>query len=127
PTLLRQLVESLVSRARINIQVSAEGERKLPADVQVGLYRIAQEALNNVVKHAGATEAVLTLRMDDTVRLTVVDNGKGFDPSSVTADHLGLKIMRERAEAFGAHLIIYSEPDEGTQITVIWQDKLETP
>ncbi len=125
PTLLRQLVESLLSRARINIQVSAEGERKLPADVQVGLYRIAQEALNNVVKHAGASEAVLTLRMEDTVRLTVVDNGKGFDPSGVTADHLGLKIMRERAESFGAHLIIYSEPDEGTQITVIWQDKLE--
>jgi len=126
PTLLRQLVESLVGRSRINIQVSTEGERKLPADVQVGFYRIAQEALNNLVKHAAADEAVLTLRMDNTVRLSVVDNGKGFDPSSVTADHLGLKIMRERAESFGANLIIYSEPDEGTQISVLWQDKLET-
>src|SRR3990172_5711229 len=95
-------------------------------EVQVGFYRIAQEALNNLVKHAAADEAVLTLRMDNTVRLSVVDNGKGFDPSSVTADHLGLKIMRERAESFGANLIIYSEPDEGTQISVLWQDKLET-
>lgn len=127
PTLLRQLVESLVGRSRINIQVSTDGDRKLPADVQVGLYRIAQEALNNLVKHAAADEAVLTLRMDKTVRLTVVDNGKGFDPSGVTADHLGLKIMRERAESIGANLIIYSEPNEGTQITVLWQDKLETP
>ena len=97
------------------------GERKLPPDVQVGLYRIAQEALNNVVKHAQASQAVLSLRLGDAVRLTVADNGAGFDPAAVTADHLGLKIMRERAEAMGAQLRIYSEPGEGTQISVIWQ------
>lgn len=120
PTLLRQLTEALSGRARINIQLSAEGERKLPADVQVSLYRIAQEALNNVFKHSKASEAVVTLRMADSVRLTVVDNGAGFDPSTVTADHLGVKIMRERAEAIGAKLSIYSEPDDGTQISVVW-------
>jgi PAS domain S-box-containing protein len=122
PTLLRQLTEALSGRSRINIQLSAEGERKLPADVQVGLYRLAQEALNNIVKHAKANQAIVTLRCsDETVRLTVADNGMGFDPTAVTADHLGLKIMRERAEAIGAKLTIYSEPDEGTQISVIWQ------
>jgi PAS domain S-box-containing protein len=120
PTLLRQLTEALSGRARINIQLSAEGERKLPADVQVSLYRIAQEALNNVFKHAKASEAVVTLRMADSVRLTIADNGAGFDPSTVTADHLGVKIMRERAEAIGAKLSIYSEPGEGTQISVVW-------
>jgi signal transduction histidine kinase len=120
PTLLRQLTEALSGRARINIQLSAEGERKLPADVQVSLYRIAQEALNNVFKHAKATEAVVTLRMGDTVRLTVADNGTGFDPSTVTADHLGVKIMRERSDAIGAKLSIYSEPGEGSQISVVW-------
>ncbi|GAP17613.1 sensor histidine kinase [Levilinea saccharolytica] len=121
PTLLRQLTEALSGRSRINIQLSAMGERKLPADVQVGLYRLAQEALNNVVKHAKASEAVVTLRCsEETVRLMVADNGVGFDPSTVTADHLGLKIMRERAEAIGAKLTIYSEPGEGTQITVVW-------
>jgi PAS domain S-box-containing protein len=121
PTLLRQLTEALSGRSRISIQLSAEGERKLPADVQVGLYRLAQEALNNVVKHARASQAVVTLRCsDETVRLTVADNGVGFDPTAVTADHLGLKIMRERAEAIGAKLSIYSEPGEGTQISVIW-------
>lgn len=122
PTLLRQLTEALSGRSRISIQLSAEGERKLPADVQVGLYRLAQEALNNVVKHARASQAVVTLRCsDEMVRLTVADNGVGFDPTAVTADHLGLKIMRERTEAIGAKLTIYSEPGEGTQISVIWQ------
>ena len=122
PTLLRQLTEALSGRSRISIQLSAEGERKLPADVQVGLYRLAQEALNNIVKHAKANQAIVTLRCsDETVRLTVADNGMGFDPTAVTADHLGLKIMRERAEAIGAKLTIYSEPDEETQISVNWQ------
>jgi len=133
PTLLRQLVDALIGRARINIQLSAEDSpggdsgsgHKLPADVQVGLYRIAQEALNNVVKHARASEAAITLRTGDVVRLTVADNGKGFDPAQVTADHLGLKIMRERAETIGAKISIYSEPGEGTQITIIWQGKEE--
>ena len=121
PTLLRQLTEALAGRSRMTIQLSAEGERKLPADVQVGLYRLAQEALNNVVKHARASQAVVTLRCtEESVRLTVADNGVGFDPSTVTADHLGLKIMRERAEAIGAKLSIYSEPGEGTQISIIW-------
>ena len=54
------------------------------------------------------------------VRLTVADNGAGFDPSTVTADHLGLRIMRERAEAIGAKLSVYSEPGEGTQDSVVW-------
>ncbi len=120
PTLLRQLSEGMVSRARISIQLNAEGERKLPADVQVGLYRIAQEALSNVTKHAKATQAIVTLRLGETVRLTVADNGAGFDPGAVAADHLGLRIMRERAEAIGARLSVYSEPGEGTQISAVW-------
>jgi signal transduction histidine kinase len=124
--LLRQLTEAMVSRSRIAIQLSAEGERKLPADVQVGLYRIAQEALNNVVKHAKATQSVVTLRLGETVRLTVADNGAGFDPGAVTADHLGLRIMRERAEAIGARFSMYSEPGEGTQVSVVWDVKRET-
>lgn len=120
PTLLRQLAEALAGRSRCAIQLSAEGERRLPADVQVGLYRIAQEALNNVVKHAQAGAAIVTLRQGDPVRLTVADDGVGFDTSTVTADHLGLRIMRERAEAIGARLTISSEPGEGTHISVVW-------
>jgi signal transduction histidine kinase len=132
PTLLRQLTEAMIGRARISVQLSTEGGagdasvRKLPAEVQVGMYRLAQEALNNVVKHAKASQAVVTLRLGEfargePVRLTVADNGVGFDPSTVTADHLGLQIMRERAESIGAKFSIYSEPGEGTQISVIWK------
>jgi PAS domain S-box-containing protein len=123
PTLLRQLSEALTGRDRIDIQFSSEGERKLPPDVQVAFYRIAQEALNNVVKHSKASQAVVVLRLGDQVRLGITDNGTGFDPTSVTADHLGLKIMRERSEAIRANFSLYSEPGEGTQVTVTWQDK----
>lgn len=119
--LVQQLCESMIGRARLPIEVSAEGERKLAPDVQVALYRITQEALNNVVKHSRATQAVVTLRLQDTVRLSIADNGSGFDPALVSADHLGLKIMRERADAIGARLNISSEPGEGTQVTVSWK------
>ena len=119
--LVQQLCESMIGRARLPIEVSAEGQRKLTPDVQVALYRITQEALNNVVKHSRATQAIVTLRLQDTVRLSIADNGSGFDPALVSADHLGLKIMRERADAIGARLSISSEPGEGTQVTVSWK------
>ncbi len=121
--LLRQLCESVIGRDRLPIQLSVEGQRKLPAAVQVGLYRIAQEALNNIVKHAKATQAIVTLRLDDPVRLVVADNGFGFDMSAVPPDHFGLQIMRERADLIGATISIYGEPNEGTQISVTWQAK----
>jgi PAS domain S-box-containing protein len=121
PTLLRQLAEAITGRARLQVELHVEGERKIPPEVQVGLYRITQEALNNIVKHAKATQAVVTLLLNEPVRLTVADNGISFDPSTVTADHLGLKIMRERAGNIGATFTIYSEPGEGTQISVLWE------
>ena len=121
PTLLKQLTEALIGRARIDIQLICSGERKLPAEVQVGLYRIAQESLNNIVKHARATQAVVTLYTSDTVRLTIADNGVGFDPGMVKPDHIGLRIMRERAESIGADFKVASQSGEGTQISIIWQ------
>ncbi len=123
PVLLRQLAEAMTGRARIPVHLNAGSggpDRRLPPDVQVGLYRIAQEALNNVAKHANATQAIVTLRQADSVRLTVADDGAGFDPNAVGADHLGLRIMRERAEAIGARFNLYSEPGEGTQVSVVW-------
>ena len=58
-------------------------QRTLPPDVQLAFYRITQEALNNIVKHAKATQVIVTLRLDDKVRLSIVDNGVGFDPAAV--------------------------------------------
>jgi signal transduction histidine kinase/streptogramin lyase len=120
PDLLRQLCESLIGRARLPIELCVEGTRRLPPDLQLCLYRITQEALNNIVKHAKATQAFVTLKMDEKVTLTIVDNGSGFDPGRVPPDHLGLKIMCERAQALGAEISIYSEAGKGTQVFVSW-------
>ncbi len=120
PNLIRQLCESLVGRARLPIDVSVDGQRKLPPEVQVALYRITQEALNNVVKHSKATQAAVMLQLGEPVRLSIVDNGRGFESDGISADHLGLKIMRERAEAIGASIVIASEAGEGSRVTVTW-------
>ncbi len=121
PVLLRQLAESVTGRSCIDVQLQVEGSRRLAPEVQVALYRIAQEALNNIIKHSRATQALISLRLAERVFLAVTDNGAGFDPAAVTADHLGLKIMRERAEAAGAKFSLYSEPGEGVQISVSLQ------
>ena len=121
PDLLRQLCESLIGRARLPIQFSAEGQAKIPADVQIALYRITQEALNNIVKHAKATHVIVTLQLSESVRLAIIDNGSGFDVDTISPDHLGLRIMCERAESIGARCHVYSQPGEGTQISVTWQ------
>jgi signal transduction histidine kinase len=120
PALFRQLADALTGRSRISIQCNCSGERILPADIQIGFYRIAQEALNNIVKHSKATQAVVTLSMGETVSLLIVDDGIGVDLNLVTADHLGIKIMRERAEAIGAKFNIESIPNLGTRVSVNW-------
>jgi PAS domain S-box-containing protein len=125
PDLLRQLCESLIGRARLPIQFSPEGQSKIPPDVQIALYRITQEALNNIVKHAKATQVNVSLQMGSTVRLRIVDDGCGFNLASISPDHLGLKIMCERGESIGARCSIYSQPGEGTHISVIWQSENE--
>jgi signal transduction histidine kinase len=100
----------------------------------VTFYRIAQEALQNVAKHAEARNVALRLEASPSlepeqaagdwrgqVRLQVSDDGKGFEPSSVQANRLGLRIMRERAESIGARLTVEARPSQGTQITLAWQ------
>ena len=121
--LLRQLAEATMGRSRLPVTVTAEGDGKLPPDVQIALYRIAQEALNNVAKHSGASRCTLTVRWDSIgARLTVSDDGRGFDPERVSQDHLGLGIMRERAQAIGAALRIAGDPGQGTTVEVAWRD-----
>ena len=75
-----------------------EEDCSVPAEVQIALYRITQEALDNMVKHARASQAEVRLACDaGQVKLIVADNGVGFNPQSVTSHRLGLDIMRERA------------------------------
>jgi PAS domain S-box-containing protein len=121
--LLRQLSEAATSRAGFPVSYSADGVCTMPLDVQVALYRVAQEALNNAEKHSGASRVEIHLLCKgDSVELTISDNGAGFDPETVSPKHLGLRIMQERAEAVGAALKVISSRGHGTQITVVWPD-----
>ena len=94
----------------------------LPDDVKGTLFRIAQEAVNNALRHAGATHLHIRIEYDpETVRMTVRDNGKGFDESSAmgpTQGHFGLLGMRERAASIGT-LTIRTAPGEGTAVEIL--------
>jgi len=117
--LLRQLTQAFGGRSRLPIELIVEGERPLPPETQVALYRIAQEALNNITKHAGASQATLKLLFSpQAVSLSIQDDGRGFDLSDVPPNSLGLGIMRERVEKIGAQLTIKSQIGEGTAVIV---------
>jgi nitrate/nitrite-specific signal transduction histidine kinase len=121
--LLHQLADAGWGRTQVEIEVDIKGGREIPEGVKVVLYRIAQEALNNVAKHAGANKIAVGLYFEpDRVELSVQDDGRGFDPADVSPDRLGLGIMRERAESIGATLNIDTKPGRGTQVKVIWFD-----
>ena len=86
-------------------------------------YRIAQESLNNVFKYARATEVKVDLFISAAcVRFEVCDNGIGFDLSGTKPTSLGMRIMRERAEAIGAEFHISSTPGSGTCVDVTWNE-----
>jgi signal transduction histidine kinase len=134
--LLRQLGEAVTGRTGVPVSVEVKGTCALPPDVHVALYRIAQEALNNVVKHAQASHVAARLAcsassssglqagtgVEAQVELVVRDDGRGFVPEAVSAEHMGLSIMRERAEAVGARLRVESLPGQGTCLTVLWSE-----
>jgi signal transduction histidine kinase len=123
PDLLRQLIEALQSRARLQVQFNQEGSCPVPAEVQVALYRIAQEALNNVAKHSQASRVWVDLHCDPAsgVRLDIRDDGVGFEMAEVTGDNLGLGIMQERAAEIEADLQFESGTGRGTAVSVAWQ------
>lgn len=98
-------------------------ERRLPGEVELALYRIAQEALNNVMHHASAKHAMLQITFDKEIKLEVTDNGAGFIvPKSPTefapSGHFGLLGMRERADLIGGRLEVESEIGKGTRLCV---------
>ena len=100
----------------------ALGDERLPAEVETALFRVAQEALTNVHKHAPSARVKITLqRLNNSVRLNVRDWGPGFDPKKTTdgggpGERLGLSSMRERVALLGGHLEVHSRPGEGTEV-----------
>ncbi len=115
-----QLLDALKVRKRIDTAFINQMEYPIPPIVRVAFYRIAQEALNNVVKHSRATEVRVTLKSEaDVVELSVEDNGVGFE-SSEQHGGLGLSIMVERADEIGADFTLITGADTGTRICVSW-------
>jgi signal transduction histidine kinase len=118
---LRHHVMTLERQHGLAVDLQVSGEPHLSELEAQRLFRISQEALNNIVKHAQTDKSCLTLRFDgDSVFLRVEDQGKGFEPKNLTKaeDHMGLVGMEERVEAMGGILTIDSHPGQGTCVTV---------
>jgi signal transduction histidine kinase len=117
---LRTHTAALQGRIGLPVVVTSELTERLPLEIEEVLYRIAQEALHNVVKHAAARQVELAIdRRGADVVLRIRDDGKGFDAALVPDGHLGLAGMRARADKIGATYTVTSRPGEGTTIEVI--------
>jgi signal transduction histidine kinase len=121
--LLQQLSEAISSRAGVEVDLKVEGSCPMPASAKIAIYRLAQEAFNNIAKHAQAShvEVHLNCSPEDGLALRIKDDGKGFDPERIKMGHLGLGIMKERAEEIGGQFNINSEAGGGTEVTFEWQ------
>jgi PAS domain S-box-containing protein len=121
--LLRLLANAFTGRTNIPAEVTVSGEGALPAEVQVAIYRMCQEALNNVAKHAEAGSVDISLEHTGTgIQLNICDDGRGFDAGQTVSGHYGLTMMQERAEAVGADLSVKSHPGQGTEVTIRWSE-----
>jgi len=119
--LLRLLGNAFSGRTDIPVTITVMGEFFLPAEAQVAFYRVCQETLNNVAKHAKASNVEIELKQeDDVIEMCIRDNGCGFNPTQTFSGHYGLGMMYERAEAAGAILSITSQPGQGTELTMRW-------
>jgi PAS domain S-box-containing protein len=125
PQLLRTLAEAGEGQTHADFHVEIVGDGTAPRELHAPLYRIAQEALNNVVRHAQARNVWVKLEVDPGhVTLTVQDDGGGFEPQTVDASHFGLRSMRERADAAGAELRIETSLGHGSLVCVEWRAPL---
>jgi signal transduction histidine kinase len=117
---LQQRLDAVEGRTGVETRLLVEEEGQLAAPVEEALYRIAVEALNNILKHAAATSVMVQVRInDERAELEIVDDGRGFDPEAITDQGgMGLVTMRERTERLGGTLTILSAPGEGTKVEV---------
>jgi PAS domain S-box-containing protein len=130
--LLRQLANAFTGRSNIPVHLKINGEHILPSEIQVAVYRICQEAFNNIAKHAEASHVDIDLQYNldpgtnavRSIELLIHDDGHGFDPGGPSAPgHYGLGMMHERAETVDAYLTVTSQLGQGTEIRLSWPDK----
>ena len=122
-SLLTQLADAFNGRVRVPVNLAIQGDCELTHEVKLVFYRVAQEALNNIAKHSGARQVDLRLECQPgRMNLHIKDDGLGFDPNSITPDHLGIAIMRERASSIEADLKINSQPGQGSTIELDWKE-----
>jgi len=118
--LLQHTLDALASRGDVAVHAALARDDRLPAEVRVQLYRIAQEALSNAARHSGASNLVAEWKAAPgaSAVLRIADDGRGFDPEQVGPGHFGLGNMRSRAEEIGAALAVVSAPGRGTEVRV---------
>jgi signal transduction histidine kinase len=117
---LERLVQTFAEGTGISVDLETQlHDERLPEELETSFYRIVQEALTNIVKHAEAQHvSVLLVRRESSVTLVVEDDGQGFDPSATREDGLGLLGMRERVELHDGKLTIEASPQRGTTLVV---------
>lgn len=151
--LLRQLANAFTGRTNIMVTVNSAGEHVLPPQIQVAFYRICQEALNNIAKHAGACNVEISMRYETgeslvagkeetsspikftgfpkaaeitSVEMSIRDDGLGFNPQETSKPgHYGLGMMRERAENVGAFITFTSQPGHGSTVSIRWPKEVK--
>ena len=116
---LQQLMDNMTNGTGIKTQIIIEGEPELAPDLEVDLYRIAQEAITNTLRHARAAELTICLMCQtDLVELQIKDNGIGFEPNLVLNNSFGLIGMQERCDRHNGNLLVSSDRHRGTEITI---------
>jgi signal transduction histidine kinase len=119
--LIRHQINAFIARARVEVNYICHSTHNPLPEIKEMTYRIAQEALNNIAKHAEASSVMVELNSQiDQLELIIQDNGRGFDLESGQLEGLGLGIMAERANALGAQFQINSQIGEGSQIRLLW-------
>ena len=129
PAALRRLADERQARDGLQVAFEIEGGKTLSEAETLGLYAIVNEALTNIIKHSGTSEATVRLQLNDhSSSLTIEDHGRGFNPQSAQnrRGHLGLAGMSERAREIGWSLSVESDEGRGTRILVI-QNRVRSP
>jgi len=117
--LLKHLMDAYTGRSGVPVDYSEkiDPEASISGEQKLVVYRVAQEALNNIAKHASPTEVKVEFSVQASkIDLRIEDNGIGFNPQDVQPDHFGLGFMQERAEGIGAKIKIHSQLGEGTRV-----------